>query len=46
MVFDLTVEGRADGILINDPIEEDDFSVLILEEESRKERKIRGQRSL
>lgn len=36
MVFDLTVEGRADGILINDPIEEDDFSVLILEEESRK----------
>lgn len=31
--FDLTVDGRADGIIMNNLIKDDDFSVLIFEEE-------------
>lgn len=34
--FDLTVDGRADGILMNNLIKNDDFSVLIFEEEGNK----------
>ena len=34
--FDLTVEGRADGILMNDLMGEDDFTTLLLEDVIRK----------
>ena len=39
ITFDLTVEGRADGVIINKEIR-DDFSVLILEEENNNEPEI------
>lgn len=31
--FDLTVDGRADGVLVNNLVKDDDFSVLIFEED-------------
>lgn len=33
MTFDLTIDGRADGIIMNNLIKDDDFSTLLLEEE-------------
>ncbi len=37
--FDLTVDGRADGILVNEPAKED-FSVLVFEEDERTRPKV------
>ena len=36
--FDLSIDGRADGIIMNNLIQDDDFSVLIFDDEEDKEK--------